>query len=119
MATPAENARARRKRWRDKNPTYGANHYKRYKDTQRNSFFKRKYGLTLKQRDELLALQGGRCAICLSTESGGKGWHIDHCHNTQKVRGILCHYCNVGLGNLRDDPTIVHSAYRYLICNTL
>jgi hypothetical protein len=48
---------------------------------------------------------------------GGRGerWHIDHDHVTDKVRGLLCHSCNVGIGNLQHDPQILMAAARYVM----
>jgi hypothetical protein len=74
------------------------------------------YGLSQEQWDRLIALQGNRCAVCRTTQPGGRGesWHIDHDHVTGQVRGLLCHLCNVGIGNLRDDPQIMMAAARYV-----
>lgn len=76
----------------------------------------RKYGLTEADWDRMLTEQGGRCAICHTDTPGGRGerWHIDHCHATDRVRGLLCHNCNVGIGNFKDDPTLLESAAAYL-----
>ena len=76
----------------------------------------RRYGLTQLDWDALVATQAGRCAICRTDTPGGRGelWHIDHCHDTGRVRGLLCHNCNVGIGNFRDDPTLLARAIEYL-----
>lgn len=76
----------------------------------RQDHLKRKYGLTEAQRDELIAAQGGVCCICLSAPAT----HVDHCHNTGRVRGVLCFNCNSGLGLLRDDPDAMYRAADYL-----
>jgi hypothetical protein len=75
-----------------------------------------KYGITLVQFDELLLSQEGRCAICRSAVAMGPfgQWHIDHCHTSGKVRGILCFKCNVGLGKFNDDPKLLVLATKYL-----
>lgn len=73
------------------------------------------YGITAEQFASLLEAQDGRCAICRTDTPNGKGgWHVDHCHDSDKIRGLLCHYCNVGLGNFRDDPALVRAAAEYL-----
>lgn len=61
----------------------------------------RKYGITIEQYDAMLKSQDGKCAICkfIFPESK-KLWNrpcVDHCHETNKVRGILCRKCNVML----------------------
>lgn len=76
-----------------------------------------KYGLTDEQYDALLAAQNGACAICGTTEwNGGKAKspHVDHCHETGRVRGLLCGGCNNGLGNFGDDPARLRAAADYL-----
>lgn len=88
------------------------------------------YGVTLERYYEMLAAQGGGCAVCSSTEPGGRhpDWfQIDHDHaccptpkrKTMKtcgrcVRGLLCWRCNLGLGMLQDDPEVIDSAADYL-----
>jgi hypothetical protein len=73
-----------------------------------------KYGTTKDFIDALFAQQGAVCAICTTDIPGKKGWQIDHDHKTGKIRGVLCLKCNVGLGNLRDDPRILRVAALYL-----
>lgn len=79
----------------------------------RKSYFKTRYGLTVEQVDEM-ALAG--CSICGTTEWTGRHNrpHVDHDHQTGRVRGILCNACNVMLGYAKDDPTILEAAAAYL-----
>lgn len=72
------------------------------------------YGLTQNQYDEMLAAQGGLCAICKTPEPGRKTWAIDHCHDTGVVRGLLCLACNSGIGHLRDSAELLLSAAEYI-----
>ncbi len=76
-----------------------------------------KYGITLEQRDALLAAQQGKCALCgAPIRFGGPGSAVvDHCHASGKIRAILCHLCNVGLGSFRDNPTLLDKAKQYLL----
>lgn len=71
------------------------------------------YGLTRQELDLLLS-QHDRCAICGSPEWGRKGPQVDHCHETGRVRGILCSNCNQGLGRFGDDPALLRAAAGYL-----
>ena len=76
---------------------------------------KRNYGITLEDYDRMLEEQEGKCKICGTTEPNGKGrFHVDHNHDTQEVRGLLCHNCNRGIGYLRDDVSIILKALEYL-----
>ena len=61
---------------------------------------KGKYGLTNERWEALFDSQGRACALCGSTEPGNKkGWQVDHCHATDRVRGIVCQPCNHALGH--------------------
>ena len=74
----------------------------------------RKYGLTLRKFFRMISDQCGRCKICGKKLDMGRHTHIDHCHTTGKVRGILCRGCNLGLGNLKDSVDILEKAIQYL-----
>ncbi|MFJ2772390.1 endonuclease VII domain-containing protein [Streptomyces sp. NPDC087300] len=80
----------------------------------RAGHLKRQYGMTEAQRDELIASQKGLCVICLSAPAV----HVDHCHETGKVRGVLCFNCNSGIGKLGDDPDKTRRATAYLEGNS-
>jgi ribosomal protein S27AE len=76
---------------------------------------KRKYGMTPVQFSEIYLDQMGKCKICgrrlLDPDSG---LHVDHCHKTDKVRGLLCKRCNLGLGQFTDNPRYLYNAYQYI-----
>ena len=72
------------------------------------------YGITGAQRDAMFVAQGSCCAVCKSKEHGGRGWNTDHDHATKQVRGILCHDCNLALGNVKDSVEILKSLIKYL-----
>lgn len=73
---------------------------------------KHKYGLSEVQYNELVDKQDGRCAICNSQPA--RPLFVDHCHKTGKVRGLLCHGCNILLGTAVDDIERLHAAINYL-----
>jgi len=89
-------------------------------DYFRNSNLKKSYGITLDDFNSMLSDQNGVCKICGKAESrmskDGKpmNLHVDHCHATQRVRGLLCHHCNVALGSFKDSVETLHSAIDYL-----
>jgi hypothetical protein len=74
----------------------------------------RKYGLTQEQYDQLLASQGGRCPGCGTDDPGVKGWAIDHCHRSGKVRALLCMRCNTMAGLADEDPAILRALADWL-----
>ena len=86
---------------------------KQYPMDHRRHRLKRDYGLSLKQYDQMLAMQDGRCAIC-GNPPEGRVLCVDHSHETGKVRGLLCHHCNTALGMCKDDPGLLRKAAEYL-----
>ena len=84
--------------------------YKENPEKVRNYWLKR-YGITLEDYNNLSEAQDHLCAICLSKKSP---LHVDHCHTTGKVRGLLCFSCNTLLGVAKDSPNILKSAITYL-----
>lgn len=63
--------------------------------------------------DQMLASQGGVCAICGMPPTKER-LHVDHCHNTGSVRGLLCYSCNAGLGSFKDAASLLEAAIGYL-----
>lgn len=102
-------------RARKKDAEYRKAHPDRIKKSVRKAHLKRTYGLTPAEYDAMVAAQGGRCGICRANKPGGNGrWHIDHCHDTNIVRKLLCSRCNLGLGHFQHSVSILQSAIRYL-----
>lgn len=76
-------------------------------------------GLKLPDAEAMLAAQGGACAICARAVLFGASEYaaracLDHCHETGRVRGVLCPHCNLAIGNLRDNPVNCDRAAAYL-----
>ncbi|WP_432191842.1 endonuclease VII domain-containing protein [Streptomyces sp. bgisy027] len=76
----------------------------------RQDHLKRQYGITEAERDALAASQGGVCCICLAAVPE----HVDHCHETGRVRGVLCFSCNAALGQFKDRPDVIRRAAAYV-----
>jgi hypothetical protein len=74
----------------------------------------KRYGLSEEQYNNMLLLQKNKCAICEVILTVGRGTHVDHCHATGKVRGILCYYCNTMLGQAKDSTQTLQKAILYL-----
>jgi hypothetical protein len=73
-----------------------------------------RYGIDAKEKNDMLAKQNNLCAICYKPFKNKKQTHVDHCHTTNKLRGILCHHCNTGLGKFNDDPKMLQRAIYYI-----
>ena len=63
----------------------------------------------------MLDAQDYLCAICKGGPDGRGRLHVDHDHESGRVRGLLCSNCNLGLGKFKDDPALVREAARYLL----
>jgi hypothetical protein len=80
---------------------------------EREKSFRVRYGITTAEYEQMLAAQGGVCAICKRKPSGRR-LGVDHCHLTKRIRRLLCSNCNVGLGFFCDDPDRMERAAEYL-----
>lgn len=97
-----------RERWRN-NPNV--------RRTAKNCAIKKTYGISLEDYDKLLEKQAGVCVICGQLPKSNRKSNklaIDHSHRTGKVRGLLCHRCNNGLGCYDDSIELLQKAVEYL-----
>jgi hypothetical protein len=69
-----------------------------------------RYGMEKGEYERLLELQDGKCAICTKVTK----LHVDHCHTTSVVRGLLCSSCNTAIGHFGESEEILTSAINYL-----
>jgi hypothetical protein len=116
------------RKWRKDNPDKQSDIAKRYRESEkgqesrqayrdtkkaqsRNGKLLSRYGITQEQYEEMYEAQQGICPICC-------GWFeklfVDHCHDTGKVRALLCGMCNPGLGFFKDDVELLKRAIEYL-----
>ena len=105
LSRNTEKHRERTREWRKANPEAWA-------EIKRRADLKMLYGLSTKEFKAMLEQQGNACAIC--QEPFKSTPHVDHCHTTGKVRGLLCGSCNTGIGLLGDDPLRLERAVAYL-----
>jgi hypothetical protein len=113
----ASDAKYREKRLADSRAYHAARrvaNLEQMRATARRNKMAWKYGISEADYDAFAAAQGNGCAVCHAPLPLNRSGHIDHDHNTGTVRGLLCMRCNVGIGNLRDDPEILASAIDYL-----
>lgn len=88
-------------------------------DAHTDRYYRKSYGCGILDVRKLYNDQKGMCAICTNfgfkmLETHVSGMNLDHCHKTGKVRGLLCHNCNRGLGLFQDDPNILENATKYV-----
>ena len=118
-----EKLKASNKVWRDANKekvkAYKKANKEKIKANQEAYNLKYKYNLTLKEKNLMLKKQNNKCKICKITVHTNKKCKnntacIDHCHTTNKLRGILCAMCNKGLGHFKDNTELLTNAINYL-----
>lgn len=125
LARRRELNRAKAKRWREANPERNREQQNKsnrkrlaqpeHRKWKRENEVRRIYGLTPADFAALLEKQGGVCAICGGPPNGpGRRLHVDHCHTSKAVRGLLCAKCNTAVGLLDDDPDRLDKAAAYL-----
>lgn len=95
-----------------------ATHHRRLKKERARQSWEahiyRTYGITAEDYEQILKQQEGRCAICRRANGKTKRLAVDHDHETNRVRGLLCKPCNRMLGHGRDDPEFFNRAATYL-----
>ena len=72
------------------------------------------YGISFPEYEAIKKAQKNSCAICKTELKTGMQSHVDHCHLSGNVRGILCRWCNIGLGHFKDSLQNLKSAQKYL-----
>lgn len=115
LQTPCKDCRikANDHSWRKSNPT-------KNRESDRRSKLRSKYELSLEMLTDLWLSQDKACAICkhpislAAIEKSSKP-HIDHCHVSGVVRGLLCLTCNTGLGMFGDSSDLLDAASDYLL----
>ena len=84
-----------------------------YKEKRKDYNLQKAYGISSEEYEQKLKYQNYGCAIC-GRKATNKALAVDHCHETGKIRDILCGYCNVGLGSFFDRPELLEKAADYI-----
>jgi hypothetical protein len=84
------------------------------KASDRRSYLKRTYGLTVEDYERMLAEQDGVCAICKQPRPENRTLHVDHDHETGEIRALLCFRCNNALGDFEEEYELFQRAADYL-----
>jgi hypothetical protein len=102
---------------KDRQAKWAKEYNKNNRDRIRYKHLYDKYGVTKEWYFEQLEKQDHKCAICSCLEPKGNGnvhFHVDHCHSTGKVRGLLCSSCNTALGKFKDSTELMLKAIEYI-----
>ncbi len=91
--------------------------YKAYFHKNSNRQMKQNFGISLGDYERILELQDFKCAICRISPPTTKRFSVDHCHKTNRVRGLLCNGCNLGIGIFKDNTSTLNSAINYINLN--
>jgi hypothetical protein len=75
----------------------------------------RKYNITKEEYFKLLEQSNNKCMICFSDPTGNKRLHVDHCHKTGKIRGLLCAECNWYIRKFEIIPNLSEKIHKYLV----
>jgi hypothetical protein len=89
-------------------------YWQRTKEIQKSQERVRKYGIDTEGVEKMFNAQCRKCAICLCTDPGKTGWKVDHNHEFNFVRGVLCHRCNAFIGLAKEKEEILARAIAYL-----
>jgi hypothetical protein len=103
--------------WLKRNPTKKAEYMEKYREKERAGYVRRRYGISLDEYETKIAEPCSICRRTLERSTRGRGktnMHLDHCHKTGTIRGVLCRYCNTALGLFGDDPGRLRRAADYL-----
>ncbi len=97
----------------------GQRYRTRHPEKFRGKDLQSRYGITLDQYIAILVSQNNVCAICRQPETMTlrgrlKRLAVDHCHTTDRVRGLLCHKCNLAVGQMDDSAVRLRAAAAYL-----
>jgi hypothetical protein len=87
---------------------------KQNKEKRKSATIKHKYGITLEDYNTMLKKQDYKCGICKDPLNTKKRFNIDHNHNSGYVRGLLCSFCNWGLGHFKESIENLNNAVKYL-----
>lgn len=110
---------ASRKRYYEKNKdrllTNMRKQYSANPSAAKNRDLKKNYGIDINAYNALLLIQNYSCKICnRHKDEFDRALAVDHCHKTDKIRGLLCTNCNRAVGNLKDSEQLAFKAFQYL-----
>lgn len=110
--------KAKAKEWKKNNP-------EKVRLSNKKTWLKATYGLSWEEFQSMYEMQRGACGICQIPLDffGDRSNHmvaasVDHCHETKRVRGLLCKNCNLGIGHFKENLLFLEGAISYLKATT-
>lgn len=96
----------------ERNANWNKNNPEKAKSAAIATSRKLRFGISREEYSQMLVNQNNSCAICKKEIK----WeaHVDHCHTTGKIRGLLCRNCNLGLGGFKDNIDTIRKAIDYV-----
>lgn len=93
---------------------YRESHKEYYRKHSAENYYRKFYGITLAQKEQMRIAQDNKCAICGNEFKNNEKCCIDHNHNNKKLRQLLCSRCNLGIGIFEEDIELLQKVIRYL-----
>ena len=114
VAANPEKVKALNKKHKETRKEFYSNPERKLK--YRKASIERTFGIKYSEYERMMDEQNGLCAICFQPETSLKNKYlsVDHCHDTGKIRGLLCNACNRGIGYLKDSHLVIQNAFTYL-----
>ena len=81
---------------------------------RRDYDLRRRYGISVDEYTAILERQGHRCALCSGVCASGRRLAVDHCHDSGRVRGLLCFRCNAAIGKVAETADQLQRLIEYL-----
>jgi len=82
---------------------------------KKQQYLKNTYGISTEEYELMFQRQGSRCAIChIEASETSRGLFVDHCHESDIVRELLCLHCNTALGHFKDNPELMREGAEYV-----
>lgn len=110
------------RQWRECNREKVRVYAKRYRDAHRDkpAHLERKYGITVADKQAMWEYQKGLCAVCGEPMKHvfDRNCQVDHCHDTNKVRGLLHWYCNIMVGVVENRPGLLSKVHEYILLHS-
>ena len=109
-----ERAKIKYQKNKEKHCEITSRYYHENLEKRKDLHLRKTYGITMNDKVNIRKIQMNKCKICEKEFDNDKMAYVDHCHDTKRIRGLLCHQCNSGIGYMKDNITNLKNAIVYL-----